>query len=218
VPVPGLAVGLAWTPHGGEVLNVEVSSMQGKGGVTLTGQLGDVMKESAQAAVSYARSHAAALDIDPEFNSKLDLHVHVPAGATPKDGPSAGVTMTTALISALKGLAVRENLCMTGEITLRGRVLPVGGIKEKILAAVARGLSDVIIPRQNEKDLEEIPDELLSRITVHLVDNLDEALALAFPKPKGGTKAKPSGTPEKGPRKKPLSQKRSRGGEKRLSL
>ena len=125
-PHPGLAVGLAWTPHGGEVLNVEVSTMQGKGGVTLTGQLGDVMKESAQAAVSYARSHAKELGIDPEFNSNLDIHVHVPAGATPKDGPSAGVTLATALVSALTGKAVRESLCMTGEITLRGRVLPVG--------------------------------------------------------------------------------------------
>ncbi|MDR2800121.1 MAG: endopeptidase La, partial [Desulfovibrio sp.] len=134
-PLPGLAVGLAWTPHGGEVLNVEVSTMPGKGGLTLTGQLGDVMKESAQAAVTYARSHAASLGIDPKFNAKTDLHVHVPAGATPKDGPSAGVTLAVALISALSGKAVRKGLCMTGEITLRGRVLPVGGIKEKILAA-----------------------------------------------------------------------------------
>lgn len=181
-PVPGLAVGLAWTPHGGEVLNVEVSPMKGKGSVILTGQLGDVMKESAQAAISYARSHAKELQIDPEFNRKFDLHVHVPAGATPKDGPSAGVTMATALISALTGVPVRSQLCMTGEITLRGRVLPVGGIKEKILAAVARGLKDVIIPRQNEKDLEDIPADLLSQITVHPADVLADVLAVAFPK------------------------------------
>ena len=216
IPVPGLAVGLAWTPHGGEVLNVEVSTMQGKGGVTLTGQLGDVMKESAQAAVSYARSHAVELGVDPEFNSKFDLHVHVPAGATPKDGPSAGVTLATALVSALKGKAVRDNLCMTGEITLRGRVLPVGGIKEKILAAVARGLEDVIIPKQNEKDLEDIPADLLARIAVHPVENLDEVIKLAFA-PKKGRKAKPSGTPAKEP-EKVRPRRRTGSGEKRLSL
>jgi len=182
IPLPGLAVGLAWTAHGGEVLNVEVSTMKGKGSVSLTGQLGDVMKESAQATISYARSHAVALGIDPEFNHKLDLHVHVPAGATPKDGPSAGVTIATALVSALTDTPVRPQLCMTGEITLRGRVLPVGGIKEKILAAVSRELTDVIIPRQNEKDLEDIPADLLSKITVHPVDNLCEVLDIAFPK------------------------------------
>ncbi len=180
VAVPGVAVGLAWTPVGGEVLNVEVSTMQGKGAVTLTGQLGDVMKESAQAAISYARSHAQELGIDPEFNSKLDLHVHVPAGATPKDGPSAGVTMATALVSALTARPVREKLCMTGEITLRGRVLPVGGIKEKILAAVARGLTDALIPKQNMKDLEDIPQELLKRITIHPAETLADVLDLAF--------------------------------------
>ena len=219
-PMPGLAVGLAWTPHGGEVLNVEVSTMQGKGGVTLTGQLGDVMKESAQAAVSYARSHADELGIDPEFNSKLDVHVHVPAGATPKDGPSAGVTLATALVSALSGKPVREGLCMTGEITLRGRVLPVGGIKEKILAAVARGLTDVLIPRQNEKDLEEIPADLLKQIGVHPVDTLDAVLAFAFSGASGKrAKAKPSsGTPKSGTPKKPLRRKTGGAKETRLSL
>ncbi|MDR2124322.1 MAG: endopeptidase La [Desulfovibrio sp.] len=179
--VAGLALGLAWTPHGGEVLNVEVSTMQGKGALTLTGQLGDVMKESARAAVTYARSNAARLGIDPKFSNRMDLHVHVPAGATPKDGPSAGVTMATALISALSATPVRAGLCMTGEITLRGRVLPVGGIKEKILAAVAWGIPDVIIPKQNNKDLEEIPGELLAQIKVHPVDGLDEVLEIAFP-------------------------------------
>jgi ATP-dependent Lon protease len=194
-PMPGLAVGLAWTVYGGEVLTVEVSTMKGKGGITLTGQLGDVMKESAQAAISYARSHARELHIDPDFNRKLDLHIHLPAGATPKDGPSAGVTLTTALVSALNGMSVREHLCMTGEITLRGRVLPVGGIKEKILAAVSRGLKDVIIPRQNVKDLEEIPQELLDQIQVHPVDTLMDVLAIAFPKlgAKDGTSAEQGG-------------------------
>jgi ATP-dependent Lon protease len=182
-PLPGLAVGLAWTPYGGEVLNVEVSIMPGKGALTLTGQLGDVMKESAQAAVTYARSHASELGIDPKFNAKTDLHVHVPAGATPKDGPSAGVTLAVALVSALSGKSVRNGLCMTGEITLRGRVLPVGGIKEKILAAVAHGLSDALIPKQNKKDLEEIPADLLKQIRVHTVDRLDEALDFAFSAP-----------------------------------
>ncbi|MDL2279625.1 endopeptidase La [Desulfovibrio sp. OttesenSCG-928-G11] len=216
-PTPGLAVGLAWTPHGGEVLNVEVSTMQGKGGVTLTGQLGEVMKESAQAAVSYARSHAEVLGIDPEFNSKLDLHVHVPAGATPKDGPSAGVTLATALVSALKGVPVRANLCMTGEITLRGRVLPVGGIKEKILAAVAREIADVIIPGQNKKDLEDIPADLLARINVHPVESLDEVLALAFAGKKGKKAKAPDPAPGKTEKKAPPRRRRG-DGEKRLSL
>ncbi len=180
--VPGVAMGLAWTPFGGEVLSVEVSTMKGKGSLTLTGQLGDVMKESAQAAVSYARSHAEELGIDPVFTEKRDLHIHVPAGATPKDGPSAGVTLATALISALSGKPVDPSLCMTGEITLRGRVLPVGGIKEKILAGVARGFKDVTIPRQNTKDLEDIPKDLLEKIRVHPADTLHDVLALAFRK------------------------------------
>ncbi len=184
----GVAVGLAWTPHGGEVLHVEISTMQGKGSIALTGQLGDVMKESAQAAISYARSKAEMLGIDPNFHSTLDIHVHVPAGATPKDGPSAGVTMATALISALTGKAVMPKLCMTGEITLRGKVLPVGGIKEKILAAVAHKRTDVIIPKQNKKDLEEIPKDLLGQIRVHLVENIDDVVKIAFGKPKRTTK------------------------------
>ena len=178
--LPGVALGLAWTQAGGEVLHVEVSTMQGKGGLLLTGQLGDVMKESAQAAVTYARSHAKELDIDPEFSQKLDIHIHVPAGATPKDGPSAGVTLVSALVSALTGRSVRGDTCMTGEITLRGRVLPVGGIKEKILGAVARGLKRAVIPRQNAKDLEDIPAELRRRIDIHLVDTIDDLLALVM--------------------------------------
>lgn len=178
--MPGMALGLAWTPAGGEVLTVEASVMKGKGGLTLTGQLGDVMKESAQAALSYIRSRAEELGVDPSFVSKYDIHVHVPAGATPKDGPSAGVTLTTALISALSNRRVRADLCMTGEITLQGRVLPVGGIKEKILAGVARGLKHVIIPQQNVKDLEDVPRDLLKRITVHPVHHYDELPPLVF--------------------------------------
>ncbi len=219
-PQPGLAVGLAWTPHGGEVLNVEVSTMQGKGGVTLTGQLGDVMKESAQAAISYARSHAKELGIDPEFNTTQDIHVHVPAGATPKDGPSAGVTLATALVSALTGKAVRESLCMTGEITLRGRVLPVGGIKEKILAAVGRGIADVLIPRQNAKDLEDIPSDLLAQIGVHLVETLEEVLHFAFSKAKAKRpQATPSGAPKSGAEKTaPRRRSSTASREKSLGL
>jgi ATP-dependent Lon protease len=178
--MPGIALGLAWTPSGGEVLTIEVSVMKGKGGLTLTGQLGDVMKESAQAAVSYIRSRAESLGIDPNFAAKRDIHIHVPAGATPKDGPSAGITLTTALISALNGRSVRADCCMTGEITLQGRVLPVGGIKEKILAGVARGLKHVILPQQNKKDLEDVPRDLLKRISVHHVHQYDELLALVF--------------------------------------
>ena len=194
---PGVAMGLAWTPFGGEVLSIEVSTMKGKGKLTLTGQLGDVMKESAQAAVSYARANAEILRIDPAFTENLDIHIHVPAGATPKDGPSAGVTMAAALVSALSGKPVNPCLCMTGEITLRGRVLPVGGVKEKILAGVARGFTDVIIPRQNEKDLEDIPKELLEKIHVHSVSLLEDVFALAFAVPTKTPKTKTTPPPKR---------------------
>jgi ATP-dependent Lon protease len=177
---PGLAQGLAWTPFGGEVLHIEAGSMKGKGRLTLTGQLGDVMQESAKAALSYARTHARELGVEPGFAEKIDIHIHVPSGATPKDGPSAGITMVIALISALTEKPVDSTLCMTGEVTLRGRILPVGGIKEKILAAVARGLEHVIIPSQNMKDLEDVPKELLRRIHVHPVQHVDDVLPLAF--------------------------------------
>lgn len=178
--LPGVAQGLAWTPYGGEILNIEVTTMKGKGKLTLTGQLGDVMKESAQAALSYARANAEELGVDPEFLDKHDIHIHVPAGATPKDGPSAGVTLLVALISALNNKPVSHELCMTGEITLRGRVLPVGGIKEKILAGVARGLQHVCIPKQNEKDLEDVPADLLKKIEVHTASHIRDILPLAF--------------------------------------
>ncbi|MBU1003631.1 MAG: endopeptidase La [Proteobacteria bacterium] len=170
----GVALGLAWTPYGGEILHIEVTTMPGKGKLILTGQLGDVMKESAQAALSYARSRADLFGLDPDFTEKLDIHVHVPAGATPKDGPSAGVTLVTALVSALTETPVASDLCMTGEVTLRGRVLPVGGIKEKILAAVSHGMRQVLIPKQNERNLVDIPKELLRRIKVTPVENIDD--------------------------------------------
>jgi ATP-dependent Lon protease len=175
----GVAMGLAWTPVGGEMLHVEVSTMPGKGKLILTGKLGDVMKESAQAALSMARAKADAYGIEPDFADKFDIHVHVPAGATPKDGPSAGVTLVTALISALTETPVDPDVAMTGEISLRGRVLPVGGIKEKILAAVSRRMKKVIIPAQNKKDLEEIPAELRRKIKIVTVERVEEVWPLA---------------------------------------
>jgi len=176
---PGVAVGLAWTPVGGETLHVEVTTMPGKGKLTLTGKLGDVMKESAQAALSIARARADEYGIDPKFTENMDIHVHVPAGATPKDGPSAGVTLVTALISALTETPVNPDVAMTGEISLRGRVLPVGGIKEKILAAVSRGMKQVLIPAQNKKDLDEIPTELRKKVTIKTIERVEEIWPLA---------------------------------------
>jgi ATP-dependent Lon protease len=176
---PGVAVGLAWTPVGGVILHIEAATVPGKGGLQLTGKLGEVMKESAQAALTYAKSRAKELGIDPEVFEKNDIHIHVPAGATPKDGPSAGVTMVTALISLLTNTPVCNDLAMTGEISLRGRVLPVGGIKEKILAAVAAGMKQVIIPDQNVKDLRDIPKDLRGRIKVLPVARIDEVWPLA---------------------------------------
>ncbi len=176
----GVATGLAWTEVGGEILHIEVSTMKGKGELTLTGHLGEVMKESAQAALSYARAHAAELGIDPDIFEGLNIHIHVPAGAIPKDGPSAGVTMATALISALSGRPVRKDVAMTGEITLRGRVLPIGGLKEKALAAVRAHITTIVIPQRNEKDLEEIPPHLRRKIQFVLARNMDEVLKSAL--------------------------------------
>ncbi len=177
----GAATGLAYTAAGGDTLSIEVSIYPGKGNLTLTGKLGDVMKESAQAAFSYIRSRADDLHIDPEFVEKNDIHIHVPEGATPKDGPSAGITMATALVSALTGRPVRKEVGMTGEITLRGRVLPIGGLKQKSLSAHRAGLSTIIIPAENEKDLEDIPESVREGLTFipvkHLDEVLDEALA-----------------------------------------
>lgn len=176
----GVATGLAWTERGGEILHVEVSTMKGAAKLTLTGQLGEVMKESAQAALSYARSHAEELGIDPGFAEGLDIHIHVPAGAIPKDGPSAGVTMATALVSALTRRPVDREVAMTGEITLRGKVLPIGGLREKVLAAVRAGITIVVIPRQNEKDLVEIPAALRRKVTFVPVENMRQVLDQAL--------------------------------------
>jgi ATP-dependent Lon protease len=178
--VPGVAVGLAWTPAGGDVLFVEATRMPGKGQLTLTGQLGDVMKESVQTALSWVRSHATPLGIAPDFFERSDVHVHVPAGAIPKDGPSAGVTMLTALVSLLTGVPLRGDLAMTGEISLSGRVLSVGGIKEKVLAAHRAGVRTVLLPRRNEKNLiEDVPAAVREVMTFHLVGSADEVIRLA---------------------------------------
>ncbi len=180
VQTPGVATGLAWTPTGGEILFIEATAMKGKKNLTLTGQLGDVMKESATAALSFIRSHAKALGISEDFFEDTDIHIHVPAGAIPKDGPSAGVTMLTALASLLTGKRIRKNLAMTGEITLRGQVLPVGGIKEKVLAAHRAGIKTVILPKQNEKDLEEISEKVQEEIAFHFVDKMLDVIKLAM--------------------------------------
>ncbi|HLK16357.1 MAG TPA: endopeptidase La [Fimbriimonadaceae bacterium] len=178
---PGTAVGLAWTPVGGDVLFVETAKMPGTKGLIVTGQLGDVMKESVTAALSYVRSHAAQLKINPEFFEKSELHVHVPAGAVPKDGPSAGVTMLTALTSLLTNRPVKSRLAMTGELTLSGQVLPVGGIKEKVMAAQRAGVQTLILPDQNEKDyLEEVPIEIREKLKIHFVKNAGQVLRLAL--------------------------------------
>ncbi len=178
---PGVAVGLAWTPAGGEVLFVEASRMQGGGSLTLTGQLGDVMKESGRTALSWFRSNANRYGVDPTFYKDSEIHLHVPSGAIPKDGPSAGVTMVTALASQLTSRPVRGDIAMTGEITLSGRVLPVGGIKEKVLAARRHGITEVILPRQNEKHIkEDLTDELRRELTIHYVIHIEEVLAIAL--------------------------------------
>src|SRR5438876_1110697 len=176
----GVATGMYYTPVGGDIMFVEASVMRGKGELVLTGQLGDVMKESARAALTYAKSHADQLGIDEEAFTGTDVHIHVPAGAIPKDGPSAGVTMATALVSALSRRAVRHDLAMTGEITLRGRILPIGGVKEKVLGAVRAGISTVVLPKENAADLDDLPEDVRSSLEVHLVEDLDEVLTLAL--------------------------------------
>ncbi|MDR9755674.1 MAG: endopeptidase La [Thermacetogeniaceae bacterium] len=172
----GVATGLAWTEVGGEVLNVEVSILKGKGNILLTGKLGDVMKESAQAGLSFVRSRAQELNVEDGFHEKQDIHIHIPEGAIPKDGPSAGITMATALVSAVTGRRVRHDVAMTGEITLRGRVLPVGGIKEKVLAAHRAGIKKIIIPKENKKDLEDIPANVRRKLDFVLVEHMDQVL------------------------------------------
>lgn len=179
-PQVGVTTGLAWTPYGGSVLFVETTKMPGRGSLTITGHLGEIMKESAQAALSYVRSRSEQLGIPEDFFSKHDIHIHVPAGAIPKDGPSAGITIATALASLATGRPVRHDIAMTGEITLTGRVLPVGGIKEKVLGAKEMGITEIILPTQNEKDLVEIPEHIRKALKFHFVENMDEVLELAL--------------------------------------
>ncbi|HEV2417431.1 MAG TPA: endopeptidase La [Terriglobia bacterium] len=176
----GLATGLAWTEVGGQILHIEATTMPGKGKLILTGKLGDVMQESGQAAMSYVRSRAARLGLDPDFYRRLDIHIHLPEGAIPKDGPSAGITLVTAAVSALAKIPVRRDLAMTGEITLRGKVLPIGGVKEKLMAAHRAGCQTVLLPRDNEKDLSEVPESIQQEMAIRFVDTMDEVLDLAF--------------------------------------
>ena len=202
----GITMGLAWTAHGGDIMFIEATAMRGKGRLTLTGSLGDVMKESAQAALSYARSRSRQFGIKDDFFATHDIHVHVPEGAIPKDGPSAGITLATAMLSVFTGRPVRRSMAMTGEITLRGHVLPIGGLKEKILAAKRAGLTTVVIPRLNKKELDEIAPHLKRGLEVHLVDEVEEVLRLALipplelrtlsePKPKPSYPGKPRTKP-----------------------
>ncbi|HEY9164650.1 MAG TPA: endopeptidase La [Candidatus Kryptonia bacterium] len=177
---PGIATGLAWTPVGGDILFIEATRMKGKGNLILTGQLGEVMKESALAALSFIGSNAESLGIEPDFREKYDIHVHVPAGAVPKDGPSAGVTMLTAMVSLLTGRLVRNDLAMTGEITLRGAVLPIGGVKEKVIAAVRSGIKTVILPKKNELDLEEVPSHVREQVKFKFADEMNDVLSFAL--------------------------------------
>jgi ATP-dependent Lon protease len=175
-------MGLAWTPTGGDLLFIEATAMKGKGGLTLTGQLGDVMKESATAALSFIRANAETIGISKNFFEDMDLHIHVPSGAIPKDGPSAGVTILTALVSLLTNRTVKKDLAMTGEITLRGMVLPVGGVKEKVLAAHRAGIKTIILPQWNKKDLVDIPQKVQRDIEFHFVDEMLDVLKIAIEK------------------------------------
>jgi ATP-dependent Lon protease len=176
----GVATGMFYTPMGGDIMFVEASVMPGDGKFVLTGQLGDVMKESGRAALSYAKANSESLNIGEDALAGREVHIHVPAGAVPKDGPSAGITMATALISALSGRKVRADVAMTGELTLTGRVLPIGGVKEKLLGAHRAGIREVIVPMENEADLEDIPDSVRKELTVHCVEDLDAVMDVAL--------------------------------------
>jgi ATP-dependent Lon protease len=176
-----VAIGVGVNAVGGDILFIESTLMEGRGGLTITGQLGDVMKESAQTAMSYVRSRGRDFGIDPGRFKDIDVHLHMPAGATPKDGPSAGVALTTALVSLLTGIPVREDVAMTGEVTLRGQVLPVGGIKEKALAAHRAGIRTFVMPQRNEADIDDLPQVLRDELRIVLVDTIEDALAIAMP-------------------------------------
>src|SRR5690606_34058512 len=178
--IPGVATGLAWTPNGGDILFIEATRMPGKGNLVTTGQLGDVMRESAVAVLSWVRSHAAELGIEEDAFNRYDVHIHVPQGAVPKDGPSAGVALLSAVVSLFTGRRVRPGVAMTGEITLRGLVLPVGGIKEKVLAAHRAGIKEVILPERNLADTEDVPPSARDKVTFHAVEHMSEVLNIAL--------------------------------------
>jgi ATP-dependent Lon protease len=198
---PGVATGLAWTPSGGKIVFIEASKMFGRGNLTLTGNMRSVMQESATTAISFVRSHAERLMLSPEWLRTIDLHVHVPQGGIPTDGPSAGVTVFTAVASLLLDCPVRPDVAMTGEITLRGNVLPVSGVKEKILAAHRAGLKTVLIPRRNERDLDDVPAEVRADLDIKLISRMDEILALALepPRPKPRDSVTPPPPPAETP-------------------
>ncbi len=179
----GMSTGLAWTEAGGDILFIEVALMPGRGQLILTGQLGDVMKESCQAAMSYIRARADQLGLPEKFYQKIDVHVHVPEGAVPKDGPSAGLAITTAIVSALSKIPVNRKVAMTGEVTLRGRALEIGGVKEKVIAAHRAGIKTVLLPKDNKKDLEDVPKEVIKDLTFEFVSHMDEVLKFALLKP-----------------------------------
>ena len=179
-PEVAVSTGLGWTETGGDTMPIEVTLMKGKGNLILTGHLGEVMQESAKAALSYARSRAAKFDIDEDFYANTDIHIHVPQGAQPKEGPSAGIAITVSLISALTRRPVRCDVAMTGEVTLRGKALPVGGVKEKVLAAHRAGITTVILPKDNERDLEEIPSHVRKDLKFHFIESADEAIEIAL--------------------------------------
>ncbi|MCX8129218.1 MAG: endopeptidase La [Clostridia bacterium] len=212
----GIATGLAWTSVGGDTLSIEVTLMNGSGKIDLTGQLGDVMKESAKAAISYIRSRVDQLGIDSEFHNKYDIHIHVPEGATPKDGPSAGITLATAMVSALTGMPVRKNVAMTGEITLRGRVLPIGGLKEKVLAAHRAGINTIIVPFDNKKDIDDIPENIRKKLKFVIAADMDTVLNTAIIK--GKSKQLTSGVREEGAIILPADQTVMTGVEQSASL
>jgi ATP-dependent Lon protease len=191
--IPGVVPGLAWTPFGGEILFIEATRMPGAKGFQVTGSVGNVMQESARAALSYVRSHASEIGIQKDFFDKTDIHLHIPAGSQPKDGPSAGVTMATALVSLISGRPVKKGVSMTGEITLRGQVMPVGGIKEKMLAAHRAGLKTIILPKRNQLDVEDVPDEVRKTMTFVFAESVNDVLKAALEKPAQATKKKGRG-------------------------
>jgi ATP-dependent Lon protease len=206
----GIATGLAWTSVGGEILYVETTTNKGKGGLTLTGQLGDVMKESGQAALGLIKWRAKDFGIDEDIFSNVDMHVHFPAGAVPKDGPSAGITMASAMISRLTGIPIRKDVAMTGEITITGRVLPIGGLKEKALAAMRHGIKTIIIPEKNKKDLEDVPEEYRAHLTFIPVKTIDDVLSVVLTRPVKSSRSG-SAESEKSPATKQSSKKRTSG-------